>query len=184
MSVRRAREADADGLSRLAALTFPLACTPQTPAGVLATHIATRLDPASFRRHLADPGCTVLLAEDGEGGESGEPVGYTTLLTGEPADPDVARAIRHRPTIELARFYVHPERHGSGTAGLLMERTLAATTATGARGTWLGVSEENARAHAFYARHGFEPVGRKRFQLGDTWEDDIVRERSLGTLWP
>lgn len=178
VTVRRASEADAEGLSRLAALTFPLACTPQTPADLLATHIATRLDPASFRRHVGDPACTVLLAED-EAGE--DPVGYTMLLLGEPTDPDVARALRHRPTVELMRFYVHPEHHGSGTAGLLMEHTLAAASDSGARGAWLGVSEENARANAFYARHRFEPVGRKRFRIGDTWEDDVVRERVLRT---
>ena len=180
VTVRRAREADAEGLSRLAALTFPLACTPQTSADFLATHIATQLDPASFRRHLADPARTLLLAEDTDGATRGEPIGYTMLLAGEPSDPDVAQAIRLRPTIELVRFYVHPEHHGSGTARLLMEHTLSAATATGARGAWLGVSEENARANAFYARHGFEPVGRKRFPIGDTWEDDVVRERALG----
>lgn len=176
VTVRRANEADAAGLSRLAALTFPLACTPQTPADLLAAHIATRLDPASFRSHVGDPACTLLLAEDGTGGD---PVGYTMLVLEEPSDPDVARAIRHRPTVELVRFYVHPEHHGSGTAGLLMEHTLAAAAGTEARGAWLGVSEENARANAFYARHGFEPVGRKRFHIGDAWEDDVVRERVL-----
>ena len=178
VTVRRATEADAAGLSRLAALTFPLACTPQTPADLLAAHIASRLDPASFRSHVGDPACTLLLAEDGTGGD---PVGYTMLVLEEPSDPDVARAIRHRPTVELVRFYVHPEHHGSGTAGLLMEHTLAAAAGTEARGAWLGVSEENARANAFYARHGFEPVGRKRFHIGDAWEDDVVRERVLRT---
>lgn len=181
VTVRRAREADADRLSRLAALTFPLACTPQTPAAVLASHIATQLDPASFRRHLIDPACTVLLAEEVDGQVGADPVGYSMLLAGEPTDPDVARAIRHRPTVELVRFYVHPDHHGSGAADLLMERTLATAAATEARGAWLGVSEENARANAFYARHGFVPVGRKRFHLGDVWEDDVVRERALRT---
>lgn len=175
MTVRRAAEADADGLSRLAALTFPLACTPQTPVDVIASHIATWLDPASFRRHLAAPACTVLLAED----EDGHPVGYTMLLAGEPTDADVVLVIRHRPTVEIVRFYVHPDHHGSGTADLLMEHALDTARATTARGAWLGVSEENARANAFYARHGFEAVGLKRFRIGDVWEDDIVRERAL-----
>lgn len=176
VTVRRASAPDAEGLSRLAALTFPLACTPRTPADFLATYVATRLDPASFRSHLADPACTVLLAEDEAGPD---PVGYTMLLVGEPVDPDVAAAIHHRPPVELVRFYVHPDHHGTGTAGLLMEQTLAAAASTGARGAWLGVSEENVRANAFYARHGFAPVGRKRFHIGETWEDDVVREREL-----
>lgn len=176
VSVRRALDGDAEALSRLAALTFPLACTPQTSEEVLATHIATRLDVASFRRHLADEHCVVLLAEAGGGGD---PVGYTMLLAGEPGDPDVAAAIRHRPTVALERCYVHPDHHGSGVAPLLMDRTIEAARATRAAGVWLGVSEENDRANAFYARHGFAVVGRKRFHLGDTWEDDVVRERPL-----
>ena len=73
----------------------------------------------------------MLLAEDESGGD---PVGYTMLLLGEPSDPDVARAIRHRPTVELVRFYGHPGHHGSGTAGLLMEHTLAAAADTEALG--------------------------------------------------
>jgi diamine N-acetyltransferase len=105
VTVRRADQTDAEGLSRLAALTFPLACTPRTPADFLATHIASRLDPMSFRRHVGDPACTVLLAEDEAGGD---PVGYTMLLLEE-------------------------------------------------------------------------PIGRKRFAIGDAWEDDVVRERVLRT---
>ena len=174
VTVRRAVETDADGLARLAALTFPLACTPQTPAAVMTSYIASRLDPGSFRRHLTDPSCTVLLAESVH-----DPVGYAVLVAGEPVDPDVAGVVRRRPTVELMRFYVHPDHHGSGTADLLMEHTLTAAGAMQAAGVWLGTSEENGRANAFYARHGFEAVGLKRFLLGDVWEDDIVRERPL-----
>ena len=176
VTVRSAVDMDVDGLSRLAALTFPLACTPQTSEEFLATHIATKLDPASFRRQLGDPACTLLIAEDEPGAD---PVGYTMLVAGEPTDEDVARAIRFRPTVALERCYVHPDHHGSGVAALLMTATLDAASATGAAGVWLGVSEENDRANAFYARHGFEVVGRKRFHIGDVWEDDNVRERAL-----
>ena len=178
VTVRRAADADADadGLSRLAALTFPLACTPQTSAEFLATHIATRLDPGSFRRHLADPACIVLIAEVEE---DRDPIGYTMLISGEPEDDDAARAIRFRPTVSLERCYVHPDHHGSGLAARLMAATLEAAAESGAAGIWLGVSEENDRANAFYARHGFEVVGRKRFHIGDAWEYDNVRERAL-----
>ena len=60
-----------------------------------------------------------------------------------------------------------------------MTATLEAARETGAAGIWLGVSEENDRANAFYARHGFEQVGTKRFHIGDAWEVDHVRERAL-----
>ncbi|RYB95658.1 GNAT family N-acetyltransferase [Nocardioides oleivorans] len=176
VTVRRAHQDDADGLSRLAALTFPLACTPETSEEFLATHIATRLDPATFRRQLAHPAHVVLLAEPAP---SKDPIGYTMLIGGEPDDPDVQDAITLRPTIALERFYVHPDHHGSGVAAQLMSATLEAARASSARGAWLGVSEENGRANAFYARHGFEVVGTKRFHIGDAWEDDNVRERAL-----
>ena len=178
MTIRPAVAADADGLARLAGVTFPLACTPQTPPEFLATYVATRLDPDSFRRHVDDPASTVLLAElDAES----DPVGYTVLIAGEPEDEDVARSIRFRPTVVLERCYVHPDHHGSGVAARLMAATIEAATESGAAGVWLGVSEENDRANAFYARHGFDVVGRKRFHIGDTWEDDHVRERALGS---
>ena len=150
MTVRRATVDDADGLSRLAATTFPLACTPRTPPEVLADH---------------EPGA--------------DPVGYAMLVPGEPTDPGVARALTTRPTIALERFYVHPRHHGTGVADALMGATLEQARRTAARGVWLGVSEENGRANAFYARHGFAQVGRKRFAIGETWEDDHVRERLL-----
>lgn len=175
VTIRRAVEADAQVLSRLAELTFPLACTPQTTAETLAAHIAEHLDEGSFGRHLADPDRILLVAED----EDAQAVGYTMLVRGEPTDADVEAALRLRPTVELARFYVRPDHHGTGTAGALMRATLEAAADTGARGTWLGVSEENGRANAFYARHGFELVGRKRFHIGEVWEDDHVRERAL-----
>lgn len=178
MTVRRAVSQDAASLSRLAALTFPLACTPQTTAATAAAYIAAHLGEESFRAHLADPHHIVLIATDHHDRDA-EPVGYTVLVPGEPSDPDVVRALRRRPTIELARCYVHPYHHGTGTAGHLMAATIDTARECGAAGIWLGVSEENGRANAFYARHGFEEVGRKRFHIGEVWEDDLVRERAL-----
>ena len=173
-SVRIAVPSDAAALHRVAALTFPLACTPQTPAEEKAAFIAAHLSESAFEGYLADPTHTLLVAVD-DG--SPELLGYTMLVRGEPTDPDVAAALRLRPTVELSKMYVDPSRHGRGTADRLMTATLEVARDTGAAGAWLGVSEENVRANAFYARHGFEQVGRKRFHLGDRWEDDFVRER-------
>ena len=178
MTVRRAVPEDAPGLSRLAALTFPLACTPQTPAETLAAHIAEHLGEESFRAHLADPARILLVAAAAHDLDP-DPVGYTMLVSGEPSDADVVRALRRRPAIELARCYVHPDHHGTGTATQLMASTVEAARESGAAGIWLGVSEENGRANAFYARHGFEQVGSKRFHIGEVWENDFVRERAL-----
>lgn len=101
------------------------------------------------------------------------------LVEGEPEDADVAAAIRIRPTAELSKVYVHPDAHGSGVAGLLVEATVAEARARGARGVWLGVNQENARANRFYEKSGFALVGVKTFLVGDRLEDDFVRERDL-----
>ena len=174
--VRVAVPSDAAALHRVAALTFPLACTPQTPVEEREAFIADQLSESAFARHLVDPACILHVAVTGD---SDEVVGYSMLVAGTPADPDVAEVLRHHPTIELSKMYVDPAHHGDGTAAHLMTATLDAARSTGAAGAWLGVSEENARANAFYARHGFERVGRKRFRIGDRWEDDHVRERAL-----
>ena len=174
--VRPAAPYDAAALHRVAALTFPLACTPQTPDEEVAAFVAAHLSESAFAAHLADPARIILVAP---ATDPAELAGYTMLALGEPDDPDVAQAVRVRPTIELARMYVDPAHHGSGVAGLLMAAALDAARRSGASSVWLGVSEENARANAFYARHGFERVGRKRFRIGDRWEDDFVRERVL-----
>lgn len=173
-SVRLAVAGDAPALHALAALTFPLACTPQTPDEEKAAFIAEHLTESAFDGYLVDPALTLLVAT-----RESELTGYSMLSAGPPSDPAVVEALRLLPTIELSKLYVHPAHHGDGTARRLIEATIASARGTGVAGIWLGVSEENARANAFYARHGFERVGRKRFHIGDRWEDDYVRERAL-----
>ncbi|MCW2834364.1 MAG: family N-acetyltransferase [Nocardioides sp.] len=174
--VRLATARDAGALHRIAALTFPLACTPHTPAAEKDAYIGEHLAESAFSQHLDDPARTILVAVDDA---SPELIGYSMLTRGEPDDVAVAATLRHHRTIELSRMYVHPDHHGDGTAGRLMAATLAAARESGAAGAWLGVSDENVRANAFYAKHGFEQVGRKQFRIGNRVEDDFVRERQL-----
>lgn len=101
------------------------------------------------------------------------------LVAGEPKDADVASSITVRPTVELSKCYVMPGHHGAGIAGQLMARSLEAARERGGAAVWLGVNEENARAQAFYEKSGFAKVGRKRFLVGDRWEEDFVMERRL-----
>jgi ribosomal protein S18 acetylase RimI-like enzyme len=99
------------------------------------------------------------------------------LIDGEPTDPDVAASLTARPTAELSKCYVMPGHHGAGIASALMTATFEAARARGAVAVWLGVNEENAKAQRFYEKSGFTRVGRKRFLVGDRWEDDFVMER-------
>jgi ribosomal protein S18 acetylase RimI-like enzyme len=101
------------------------------------------------------------------------------LIVGEPNDPDVAASLTTRPTAELSKCYVLPDRHGAGVAAALMTRTLEVARTRGASAVWLGVNEENEKAQRFYEKSGFVKVGRKRFEVGDRFEDDFVMERVL-----
>ncbi|WP_345763623.1 GNAT family N-acetyltransferase [Diaminobutyricibacter sp. McL0608] len=175
VNVRPATAEDASALAAVAAVTFPLACPPHTTDEAKAQFIATVLSEERFAGYLTDQARDLLIAES----EDGTAIGYAMLVNGEPADPDVAGAIRVRPTIELSKCYVLPGHHGEGVAGLLMRASIDAATAREAEGIWLGVNEENARAQHFYGKHGFERVGSKRFLVGDRLEHDWVMERAL-----
>jgi len=172
VQVRDARREDVEALATLAAVTFPLACPPHTTEAAKTAFIAAHLSAENFTAYLADPSRDVLVAE-----AAGQLVGYTMLVAGEPADADVAAAVRIRPTVELSKCYVHPDHHGAGVAAALMAASIERATARGGRSLWLGVNQLNARAQRFYGKSGFERVGTKRFLVGDRYEDDFVYER-------
>ncbi|AYG03168.1 GNAT family N-acetyltransferase [Gryllotalpicola protaetiae] len=175
VQITRAGRADAERVAQLAALTFPLACPPDSPASDVAAFIAANLTSARFTEYIADAERVVLLADDGSGLS-----GYAMLVFGEPYDPQVAAQLARRPTAELSKIYVAPEHHGAGVAAALMAAAVAQAAERGAASVWLGTNQENLRAQRFYEKSGFARVGVKRFHLGDRWEDDFVFERALG----
>ena len=66
-----------------------------------------------------------------------------------------------------------------GAAGALLEATLdAVRTAHGAGPAWLGTNADNARARAFYARHGFALVGERTYRVGGQDHADVVMLRA------
>ncbi|HEY0188665.1 MAG TPA: GNAT family N-acetyltransferase [Cellulomonas sp.] len=175
--VRAARPDEAEVLAAVAAATFPLACPPGSSPADQAAFVADHLTAAHFAGYLADPAHRVLVAQ-----VDGEVVGYTMLIataSGAPPYPEVAAIVPLRPTIELSKCYVLPDRHGRGVAGALMAATLAAGRESGAIGIWLGVNGENTRAQAFYRRSGFTVAGPRRFQVGGRLEHDLVLHQPL-----
>jgi ribosomal protein S18 acetylase RimI-like enzyme len=171
--VRTAGTADSEALAEVAAATFALACPPGTKQQDIDDFIGSNLARDNFDVYLSDPARVLLLAE-----LDGNPVGYTMLVFGEPADPDVAAAVTLHPTAELSKCYVLPAQHGGGIAAALIGRSVAEAAARGASAVWLGVNQHNARANRFYEKSGFRIVGTKRFRVGAEWHDDFVRERS------
>lgn len=172
--IRTATADDAGQLAELAAATFPLACPPGSSSADIAAHLAATLGEANFRAYLADPDVTVLVI-DALGGLRG----YSLLVARPTQDPDVAAVLTELPCTELSKCYVHPDHHGLGAAAELMHASIASAAAAGARGLWLGVNDQNARAIRFYEKSGFRKIGTKSFKLGNSLEHDFVMERPV-----
>ena len=174
ITTRRAIPADAGALHDVAARTFALACPPGTLQSDIDAFVEVHLSRERFEEYLKDDQRVLLLAE-----VDGVTAGYAMLVGGPIADVDVRRVIDSGSSIELSKFYVLADRHGSGVARELMAATLAAAAETGAAMCWLGVNQRNVRAAKFYEKSGFSVRGTKRFLVGNEWHDDHVRARSL-----
>lgn len=169
VTVDRAGLWDAEALSDVAAATFPLACPPGTTPDDIEIFLDEVLSGERFGEYLTDPTRTVLKAV-----ADGVIVGYAMLHADDPEDPDVAKAVDLRPTVEISKLYVLPGHHGSGVATPLIEAALDRAREDGAKGVWLGVNQENVRAQRFYAKHGFERIATKTFPVGNQFHDDYV----------
>ena len=174
VSISRALPADAHRVSVLARETFPLACPPGTTRENIELFCDTKLSVEAFAGYLANPHIRIWLATTQD-----EPVGYLMSVGGEPADPAIAGALRMRPTIEISKVYVRESSHGSGVASDLMGVAVEDARTEGAQSVWLGVNKHNERANRFYERQGFVIVGERSLQVGESLEDDFVRERLL-----
>ncbi|MBD7952419.1 GNAT family N-acetyltransferase [Oerskovia rustica] len=195
-SLRTATPADADRLAALAAITFPLACPPGSDPAAVAEHIRTQLSPERFVAWTASADHALLVAEspgspgspDGAaeaGGAdasdgAGDLVGYALLVRGVPDDADIVAVVGDEPTVELSKIYVHPSSQGTGVASDLMRAALdAAPALVPDRAVWLGTNGENARAQAFYRKHGFAFAGTRTYVVGGEAHDDVVMVRPL-----
>lgn len=103
------------------------------------------------------------------------PLGYALLARGVPEDPDVAAAVGPGEAVELSKIYVHPAAQGTGVASVLMTATTGAAALLGpGLPLWLGTNGHNARAQAFYRKHGFAVVGGRTYVVGGETHADVV----------
>ncbi|MGD2133125.1 MAG: ribosomal protein S18-alanine N-acetyltransferase [Maricaulaceae bacterium] len=116
--------------------------------------------PQFFASIIHLPGTIAVLAVEDE-----EDVGYA-----------LARAIAGEAEIISIGVLAAARRRGLGRA--LLDRTLAAAFAAGARSVHLEVSVDNAAAQTLYLRAGFAKAGVRRGYYGDG-SDALVLERAL-----
>lgn len=173
--IRRATIQDAAGLSEFAATTFRDTFEAENSPEDLEAYVAEAFTPERQASEISDPASIVLLAEHDSGAGPSNLIGYAHLVAGA-APP----SIQGPSPIELKRLYVSHAWHGKGVARNLMDAAIVAARGSGAQTLWLGVWERNARAAAFYEKHGFARVGEHTFLLGADRQIDWLLEKSLG----
>ncbi|MEZ0230602.1 MAG: GNAT family N-acetyltransferase [Planctomycetota bacterium] len=169
LSIRRARVGDAALLAALGERTFMDSYLDQNDPDDMRAYVAANFTEPVLAKDLADLRTTYFLGSEGD-----IPSAYARLHRGE-APPCVTGP----EPIELARFYVVKELHGRGTAAVMLNTCLIEAKRLGAQTVWLGVWEKNARARAFYKKHGFEEVGTHEFVLGKDVQQDLVLARAV-----
>lgn len=166
---RRGEPADAAALSLLGSATFLASFAHDHPGAALIAHARDAHSQAYYEGVLADPEKIVIMGET----PLGAPVAYALLTPPDlPATPEPG-------DFELKRFYLLGPWQGNGNGDAMMDIALAAAHERGARRLLLAVYPQNERARRFYARHGFEQIGRMTFMVGDTPFDDLIYARLL-----
>lgn len=169
VTIRRADPDDARALSAFGRRVFHATFAAANEPGDLAAYLDEAYTEERQRSEIEDPSIATLVVE--------EDARLTAFAQVRAAVPP--QAITGAAPIELWRFYVDPEFHGSGLASTLMTAVEQLALDRGARTLWLGVWEKNTRAQAFYRKHGFTVAGTQVFQLGSDPQRDLVMVKAL-----
>ena len=165
LTIKSATASDAKVLSTFGARIFYETHIPGHAQDVVTAHVARAFSPAQQARELADPTITTILGLD----DSGTLIGFAQWRLG----PVPSCVVDEEPA-ELWRFYVDREFHGVGIAQRLLDYTIENAYGAGVRTLWVGVWAPNARALAFYRKHGFVEVGTHPYIMVNEVQDDIV----------
>lgn len=168
-TLRRAVQADAAALAGFAERCFRDTFARDNSAENMDAYVADTFGEDLQRAELAEQSSVVLVAE-----LSGELAGYAHMRRAP-----VPAESRSSSAIELKRFYVSSEWHGSGLAHRLMRAVLDVAAAQGVDVTWLAVWDRNPRATSFYRKFGFTPAGTQRFLLGRDEQIDTIMIRNM-----
>lgn len=167
---RNAVSTDGEALDAMARRVWLATFGHSAPASDIDAYVAQAYGPAgTLRRHLADPAYDFQIALEG-----GAVIGYCkvgpTFFTGE---------VPIEGTLHLHQLYVDPAAHGSGVAAHLLDWACGLARRRGLQAIVLTVWEENHRARAFYAKHGFAHIGDYAFKTGGQIDRDLIMRRDL-----
>lgn len=167
ITYREAREEDAPTLDRIFDTSFCDTFAHLYPAEDLTAFLSS-FGVADWEEQLRDSAYAFRIGE-----VDGEPVGYVKL---GPMEFPVQTA---RAAVLLDQLYILKDYHGIGMAHGLMDWALDETRRRGAEELYLTVYIDNHRARRFYARYGFEGIGRYDFMVGNHADEDIIMRKLL-----
>jgi ribosomal protein S18 acetylase RimI-like enzyme len=171
ITITRATAADAAQLARTAAALFEQAFGDANTPEDMTAYVGDAFSEARQGREIEDPRSRIWLAR----ADDGTLVGYAHVRL------DVSPSARapHRRAAEIARLYADRRWHGRGLGAALMHACIDSARQESADLLWLGVWERNARAIAFYGKHGFRVIGHQEFLLGSDRQRDLVMAQDL-----
>jgi ribosomal protein S18 acetylase RimI-like enzyme len=167
--IRTAVPEDAALLADLGARTFRETFERVTAPQDLERFIEETYGEAKQQAELADASRPAWVLE-----LEGFPLGFLQLRL-DHREPCVTG---QRP-VELQRIYVLRSAQAAGLGAALMQTALDHARSWGADVLWLGVWENNAKALAFYARHGFREAGDHVFRIGQQIDRDLILVKEL-----
>jgi ribosomal-protein-alanine N-acetyltransferase len=154
---RGARVADGWRVERAGWAELPALCA------IAAASFTDPWSEGAFAEELRAPDATLLVARDG----AGVVVGYLA-------------ARRVADELHVLSLGVDPGRRRARAASALLEAVLADPAGPGARLAHLEVRASNAEALAFYARFGFQVLGRRRRYYPDGEDALLLAARVSG----
>lgn len=160
IAYRDAVPADGPALSMMAKRCFTDTFGSLYRASDLAAFLDDAFGAHGLPSQIDDPAFTIRLALDEDA-----IVGFAKI--GPHALPFAAEN-----AVELYQLYVLAAYQGEGVGPALMDWAVASARASGAERLTLSVYVDNHRAKAFYARYGFEDVGRYDFPVGEHVDED------------
>jgi len=166
VTIREATPDDAASLALVGAATFLDSFAGTLDGSDIVAHCRAQHAVDVYHDYLARATARIWLAVVSPGDA---PVGYLILdaasLPVEAPHPD---------DVEIKRVYLLHRFRGSGVGAELMWLAIHAARSREARRVVLGVYSGNARAIAFYERHGFRQIGTRRFRVGTREYDDYM----------
>jgi len=163
LQIRAGRLSDADRLAVLATQVWLHTYCTNGVNTEIAQYVLSELTVGRFASRLAEPQSHILIAEFQEW-----LVGFAAVRFGASC-PSSARS-----AVELQTLYVQEHFIGQGIGTSLLEAAEAKAREQAVTPLWLSVNAQNARAIAFYARHGYNRVGTTYFVLGECRHENQV----------